>query len=148
MNKHIVILLILFAVAATAAYFALRPSDELRRLKETAEITEGTDEAQKTVRDIVAAAKADNPKRELMKFMYVRDPTELERVTAPLLEQPPLGELEFLGYDKLVHSHADNLTVHVYSTARQKSYAFHLVKDVKNGYKLSALGFSKRKSRK
>ncbi|MBP5531208.1 MAG: hypothetical protein J6Y54_04175 [Lentisphaeria bacterium] len=148
MNKRIVILLILLAAAAIAAYFVLRPSDDLGHLKKTEEVAGNTGEAEKTVLDIVAAAESGDTRKALKDFMYVRDPTELERITAPLLEQPPFGEVEFLGCDRLVHSHSNNLTVHVYSAARQKSYAFHLVKDGNKGYKLSGLGFSKRKSRK
>ena len=148
MNRHIAILLILLAVAGFTAYFVLRPSDDLGHLKKTEEVTNDTGEAKKTVLAIVAAAKSDDPRKALKDLMYVRDPTELERITAPLLEQPPFGEVEFLGCDKLVHSHSDNLTVHVYSAARKRSYAFRLVKDGNKGYKLSGLGFSKRKSRK
>ena len=141
---RVVLRIALLILIALALWMSWR-KDELSHLKKTAEVTSGTDEAIQTVRRIVAAAKSENPKRALAGFMYVRDSTELERITAPLLEQPPLGELSFLGCDKLVVSHLDNIAVHTYSAARGKSYAFYLNRDKKGVYKLADLGYSKRR---
>ena len=143
-GKRIVLLLALLAAIALAI-FVFWPKDDLAHLKQTAEVTTGTEAAVDTVRRIVAAAGAKDPRRALAEFMYVRDATEQERITAPLTEAPPLGELKFLGCDKLVVSHSDYLTVHAYSAARDRSYAFGFIRDPKGVYKLSGLGFSKRR---
>ena len=144
LKGRLALLIALLILTALALWMSWR-KDELSHLKKTVEVTSGTEEAIDTVLRIVAAAKSRNPKRELADFMYVRDATELERITAPLLEQPPLGELKFLGCDKLVVSHLDNIAVHAYSAARGKSYAFYLNRDKKGIYKLADLGYSKRR---
>jgi len=145
-KRHIALLLALLLVIALAIW-VFRPTDDLRHLKRTEEVTEGTEEAVQTVRDLLAAARAEKPRKAFAPLMYVRDGTELDRLTAPLLEKPEMGELEFLGCSKLAVSHRDNLAVHAYSANRQKSYAFYLVKDKQGVWKFADLGLSKRRPR-
>lgn len=136
--------LVLLAVIALALWL-FPAKDELRHLKKTEEVTQGTAEAVQTVRDLLSAAKAEKPRKAFAPLMYVRDGTELDRLTAPLLEKPEMGELEFLGCSKLAVSHRDNIAVHAYSANRKKSYAFYLVKDKQGVWKFADLGISDRR---
>ena len=143
--RRSILLLAVLAILIVLAYLVLRPHDDLSHLKRTVEVTEGTGDAVSAVRTIIKAAEAKNAKRELAKFIYVKDSTELERITAPLMERPGLGEVQVLGCSKLAASHSDNLAVHVYSADRKRSYAFYFSRD-KNGVpKLSDIGFSRKK---
>ena len=144
-SKKTTALLIALLVTVALALWVFWPQDDLSHLKRTVDVTEGVDAVIKTVRSVVSAAKSDNPRKALMPFMYIRDMTELERVTVPLLEKPELGELKFLGCTKLAVSHSDNITVHAFSSARNRSYAFYFIKDKQGVYKLSYLGFSDRR---
>lgn len=141
--QRIVLFVALLAVIALAIW-VFWEQDDLSHLKKTAEVTEGTEEVIKTVRAIVSAADSRDSGRELMPFMLVKDPTERDRISAPLLEDPPLGELKILGCSRLVVSHTDNIAVHVYSTNRRRSYAFYFIKDKQGVYKFSDFGISKR----
>ena len=137
-------------IAALAAVIALacwvlRPYDDLSHLKRTVEVTDGTEDAVAAVRGIIRAAGSPDARRELAKYMYVADRTEQERITAPLLERPELGEVRILGCSRLAVSHADNLAVHVYSANRKRSYAFCFIRGKDGVRKLSDIGFSRRK---
>lgn len=137
--------LAILAVIAVALCF-FQNGNDLKPLKETAEVTEDREMLYALVREIAAAAAEKNAARKLAPFMLVRDVTELERITGPLTAAPGPGELRFLGCTRLANSSArENTAVHVYSTTRKQSYAFYFRKDAKGAYKLSEIGLSTRK---
>ena len=145
-RQHRILWLVLAALmlAAIAAYLFF-PQDDLRELKQTETVAEGADEAAACIRTILAAAEAkDN--RKLASLMFTPDKTELERVTAPLYEEPALGEVKILGCSRLKHSsRKENFMVDVYSAARGKTYLFVLVKDAQGKLRLYDIGLSARK---
>jgi len=62
------------------------------------------------------------------------------------MEEPPMGEPVFLGATTLIHSSAKgNLTLHVWSEARKKAYAFLFKRDAEGRCKLADIGPSDRK---
>ena len=142
--RSVALLAALGAVIALACWI-LRPHDDLAHLKRTIEVTDGTEDAVAAVRRIIHTAESPDARRKLAKYMYVRDSTEQERITAPLLERPELGEVVILGCSKLAVSHSDNLVVHVYSANRKRSYAFCFIRDKNGVRKLSDIGLSRRK---
>ena len=145
-RTQIALLVVLLLVIALAVWI-FWPKDELAHLKRTEEVTEGTEEAVKTVHALLAAAKAEKPRKAFAPLMYVKDGTELDRITAPLLEKPAMDKLKFLGCSRLAVSHHDNLAVHVYSATRKKSYAFYFIRNKQGVWKFSDLGLSKRRPR-
>lgn len=144
-KRQAILILILIGVTALTVFLFLPRRDPLSELKKTEEITEGAEEAQAVVRGILEAVKQQNTKK-IYEYMLVRDSTETKRILDPLMEEPPMGEPVFLGSTTLVHSSAKgNLTLHVWSEARKKAYAFLFKKDAEGRCKLAGIGSSDRK---
>ena len=138
----LVLALLMLAVIAAYLFF---PHDDLQELKQTEEIAEGAEEAAACIREIIAAAQAKNSKK-IASLMFTPDKTEMERVTAPLYEEPALGEIKILGCSRLKHSsRKENLMVDVYSATRGKTYRFVLVKDAQGKLRLYDIGLAPRK---
>lgn len=145
MKKSFIILFVALGIVILLAVVVFWPQDDLKDLKKTEEIPGETDAAMKIVNDFVAAVEKNDAKK-VASFMYIRDRTEMDRITEPLKQSPSIGELQSLGCSRLVKSsHKDNLTVHVYSKTRKMSYAFVLMKNEQGDYKIAGLGSSSRR---
>ena len=144
-KRQLILFLILIGVTALTVFLFLPWRDPLSELKRTEETTEGAEEAKAVVHDILEAVKEKNTAR-IYDCMLVRDSTETKRILEPLVEDPPMGDPVFLGSSTLVHSSAKgNLTLHVWSAARGKGYAFLFKRDSRGRCKLAGIGASDRK---
>ena len=129
-------ILLLVIIAAVGVFWPEESYSELK--KQT--VVSADPEAERVVQDFLAAAKGRD-KRRLGELMLIRDSTDLERFSDPFFGKNA-DPVKFLSFRRLSHSSKNNVTAVVYSQPLDKSFAFTLVKDDKNRYRVYSVGGS------
>ena len=129
-----VLLLLIFA-----AVWVFRPEESYRELKKQTAVAADPD-AERVIRDFLAAAEHKDKSR-LGALMLIRDSTDMERCADPFFGKKA-EPVQFLAFRRLSHSSKNNVTAVVYSQPLDKSFAFTLVKDEKNRYRVYSVGGS------
>ncbi|MCI5779690.1 MAG: hypothetical protein MR051_07770 [Lentisphaeria bacterium] len=127
---------------AMLALWVLWPQESYRELKAQTAVA-ADPEAEKLIREFFAAAKARD-RSKLGGMMLIRDNTDRDRYTEPFLGKNA-EPVRFLGFRRLNHSSKINLTAVVYSQPLDKSFAFTLVKNPRDQYKVYSIGSSVRR---
>lgn len=144
MKKHFIFYGIILILLGVAACWIFYEPDDLSHLKKTEVVTAGTEDA---VALIVPVAEAIQKKdrRELAKSLLSHDAIDAGVVITNLMADPrAFTPVRVLSCTRLTASHrTDNLTVHVYSEPREKSYGFTMQKDKAGKYLLVEISSSR-----
>lgn len=142
MKKRGIVYIIVFILLAIAAFWAFYTPDDLSHLKKTEEVT-ADPEVVALVEPVVAAIDKRN-RRELAKLMNGNDAIMAEKMITNLMScGQPLGPVKVIRSTRLVLSHrADNITIHLFSEPRRKSYGMTMQKNKNGKYEVLAIGTS------
>ena len=129
-------ILLLVIISAVGVFW---PEESYRELKKQTAVSADPD-AERVVRDYLAAAK-NRDKHRLGELMLIRDSTDLERYADPFFGKDA-EPAKFLAFRRLDRSSKINITAVVYSRPLDRSFAFTLVKDGRNRYRVYSVGGS------